>query len=701
MANVSLITKERSTLRSGKSHHGSYKRKFVAIDGEGETINGRHEYVLLGIGQDQITNPQGLHWTEIFAFLYEHYEPAATYIGFFLGYDFTQWFKSLSEYKAWQLLTREGIAQRKHRNAKVPTPHAVQSGGWQFDILGNKRFRFRPKVCDCDVSTCKCPGQLSWMYICDCGPFFQKAFLSVIDSDDWPPGTITKQEYEDIKEGKGKRSTAHLGEEMMHYNRLENNILERIMYLFDEAFVSIGIHLKKTQWFGPGQAAQEWLKGRAPKREEIEGYVPDWFREFARESYYGGWFEIFAHGLIPGCAFEYDLNSAYPYIIATLPCLLHGIYSRGTGFPIVDLEQKEICLVRACVSGTGNASRYSGTMPNRNKNGGICRPIKSIGTYWYHELEAAKRSGCVSDIQYYEWVKYTPCKCPPPMQEIEHLYELRLSVGKNTPFGMACRLVYNSMYGKFAQSVGEPTFGNAVYASLITSGCRTMILDAVATHPNQWEDVLMVATDGVYFRTEHPTLPLSKTVLGAWDVKEKKNMCLFKPGVYWDDKARADIEAGELPHFKARGISAKDFADHILDIDYRFACLDGDYIGIDDWPSISYVPQFHMTTALQALIQHDWSLAGLVSDDKEFQQNSSPHEKRSPIAVYDAKNEIYRTVPRRLDDYISRPYSKRFGDTSGDANERPFTQEWLERWGITPDEYVGDTFIRILTGKEG
>jgi len=38
-------------------------------------INGRHEYVLIGIGNDQLCNEQGLEWYEIFEFLYSHYRP--------------------------------------------------------------------------------------------------------------------------------------------------------------------------------------------------------------------------------------------------------------------------------------------------------------------------------------------------------------------------------------------------------------------------------------------------------------------------------------------------------------------------------------------------------------------------------------------------------------------------------------------------
>lgn len=698
---VSYTINENTTSRQGKSNHKHKISKFVAIDGEGETINGRHEYVLIGIGQEQISNANGLHWTEIFQFLYNHYDRTVSYVGFFLGYDFTQWFKTLPESKAFKLLTKEGIASRKYKNAIRSIPHAVQCRNWQFDILGNKRFRFRPKICDCEFATCKCPDQLDWMYICDSGPFFQTAFLNVINPSSWPEGTITPEEYETIKKGKEDRSSAHLGPEMMFYNRLENDILQRVMTLLDKSFRSIGVNLAKDKWFGPGQAAQAWLKGRAPTRETIEKYVPQWFRNFARDSYMGGWFEIFVHGLVPGISYEYDINSAYPYIIASLPCLLHGVYERGTGKPAIDLEQKEICLVRACVSVNNDNVRYTGTIAHRTKQGRILRPVKSIGVFWYHELEMAKRSGCIDDIQYYEWSKYKPCGCQCPMAEVANLYELRLELGKNTPQGMACKLVYNSMYGKFAQSLGEPLFGNAIYASLITSGCRTMILEAIATHPSGWENVLMVATDGVYFMDEHPTLPLSKTELGKWDVAEKKNLCLFKPGVFWDDKARDQIERGEHPSFKARGVSAKDFAECIFDLDYQFLMLmEQDAILPDDWPQIKYIPQFNMTTALQALIQHDWSLAGLVRDDREMVQDSFPGEKRRAVAYWDDKRGVHRTAPRRLENYISTPYKKLFGDTSEQAMEIPFTDEWKEQHGITPDEYVADSFARIMTGKD-
>src|SRR2546421_12181667 len=100
----------------------------------------------------------------------------------------------------------------------------------------------------------------------------------------------------------------------------------------DEGFRSIGLRLPKDQWYGPGAAASAWLRQvGAPKRQDLEKeYVmPLLVHVAAKAAYYGGWFEIAMHGKIPGVAYEYDINSAYPSITAALPCLLHGTWKRS------------------------------------------------------------------------------------------------------------------------------------------------------------------------------------------------------------------------------------------------------------------------------------------------------------------------------------------------------------------------------------
>jgi hypothetical protein len=716
-----VITKGHSS--GGRSHHAKKSEtpiEFVGVDGEGMTVNGCHRYVLFGVGDRQIQNPEGLQWNEVFQFLYGSYKPSTGFVGFFLGYDFTQIFKTLPEDRARMLLTTEGIAARKHRLVGKP-PHPVEYDGWQFDLLGNKRLRLRPKGCECPNATCECKHD-PWMYVCDVGPFFQTSFLNVINPKRWEPGSevVSQEEYELIERGKTRRSEAVLDDEMRMYNRLENEILVRVMKTLDRGFHDIGIHLPASKWFGPGQAAQAWLtREKVPTREEHfpvtvvrgsktsgSGGVPPWFFEASRMSYFGGWFEPFIHGLIPEDSYEYDVNSAYPSIIADLPCLLHGTYSYGVGLP--DVSSGELAIVYGDVWGPGMPGHVGpvGAMLHRDRHGRILRPGATRGWFWWHELRAAERARMVKRLdnrgaqQITKWVKYLPCDCPPPMRNIRGLYQKRLEVGKNSPIGMSCKLVYNSDYGKFAQSIGDPLFGNPIYASLITAGCRTMILDAIATHPDGLNSLAMVATDGVYFMTPHPSLPLSDA-LGEWGYKVKRRLTIFKPGVYWDDTTRDMIVRGESPHFKARGFKASDFAAQIGQVDEVFTSWISGGSRPEVWPSVEFRPGFAMVTALQALRRNDWGSAGRVTggnDAVPLVQNAAPWDKRCDafVDIYDGRTVVRSRPYRGLVDggwVASEPYEKRFG------MENPWSDVYKGMLGETPDGFVGDVLAWILKGE--
>lgn len=721
----------------GKVTHHAPGRKaieFIGIDGEGMTVEDSHKYVLFGIGEDQIEDTSGLRWSDIFEFLYDHYKAGNAYTGFFLGYDFTQLLKTLPKQKAWILLTKEGQALRKRYTAgkdapgrkAMPhvAPHPVECEGWQFDMLATKRLRIRPKLCDCELPTCPCKPKAPWLYACDVGGYFQSSFLTVINPKDWAEGTavVTPEEYELIATGKGKRATAKLDDEMRMYNRLENVVLSRVMTTLDKGLGEIGIQLPPSKWFGPGQAAQAWLSNEGvPPGEVINEIASTEMREAARMSYFGGWFELMMHGKIPGVSHEYDINSAYPSIIARLPCLLHGIYTRGNGTPTV--SDSDLCLVYANVWSPKVDSpkrQYIGSMLHRNEDGSILRPLATEGWFWWDELKAAEAAGMVKKLdnkgkqQVQRWVKYEPCDCKPPMAGIAGLYQKRLDVGKKSPLGKAAKLIYNSSYGKFAQSVGEPVFGNPIYASRITSGCRRMILEAIGSHPDGKAAVAMVATDAVYFLTPHPGLPVSEK-LGEWDYKARQNLTLFKPGVYWDDDARDAIANGENPHFKARGFVAADFLASIQRIDQEY---DGwritppqplkhklGPVSHKGWPAVDFTPAFSMITALQALRRNDWSLAGKVSNGTKLIQDSNPFTKRTGFDVdtFDGRT-IYRTRPHFNIWYdvdrdneatwiASAPYVKRFG------MDDPFSDDYKEQLGITEDGLIHQIFAWILYGE--
>lgn len=701
--------------------------EFVGIDGEGAGSGKDHRYVLLGCGDEYIENMEGLDWKTCFQFLYNCFQerPHAAFVGFFLGYDFTQILKTLPEERARMLLTEAGVNARKRRNSgKNTKPFPVRHSGWEFDMLPGRRLQIRPQVCNCyEIRGRECNHtQRKWMYVCDSGPFWQTSLLNAINPKDWKFPVVSDAEYAIIVEGKSKRQMTieeyvRDRERVIRYNALENDILVRIMNELRNGFKAIGVNLSKAQWFGPGQAAAAWFKKEGvPRRETIETNVPAWYLESARKSYFGGWFEIFSHGIVPGVSYEYDINSAYPHIIAELPCLLHGRYAYGDGRPpskyIGPGGKRQYTIVRARVSGN---DPNIGSLLNRTIEGRIRRPRVTEGWYWLHEIEAAKNAGLVADIQFKEWCNYSPCDCPAPGRGLRDLYLHRLRVGKESTLGKSAKLVYNSGYGKFAQSAGSSPYGNWVYASLITAGCRTEILNAISSHPSKSESVLMVATDAVFFDSPHNGLPVSK-VLGEWDYKERHNLCLFKPGVYWDDSARKSIRDGNSIGFKARGVNARDFARHIGAIDLKFlSALDpvpgfreilfqGPTItayGERPWPFIEFPVGFTMISAKTALNRGDWSGAGETQLNLIVRQDSSPMDKRKtdPDSLYDPVKNRLRSQVLILpeNEVISTPYQKRYG------LEDPFGLDTQESMGINMDGTTGSlmqAFARILSGKE-
>jgi hypothetical protein len=536
-----------------------------------------------------------------------------------------------------------------------------------------------------------------------------------IDPKSWNIPVVTAEEFAFIEERKAKRSMTleeyiRDREEVIRYNQLENDIFCRIMTVLREGFLEINVNLRKDQWFGPGQAAAAWYKKNGiPKRNELEDTIPGDFWESARQSYFGGWFEIFSHGIIPGRSYEYDINSAYPYIIASLPCLLHGRYASGSGEPPHAGESNRYTLVRARMEGN---DPYIGAALNRDKDGRIRRPRVTEGWYWLHEIEAGIRAGVISDVVYHEWKSYRPCNCENPVRGFRDLYEHRLSVGKDTILGKSCKLVYNSGYGKFAQSTGSSPYGNWVYASLITAGCRVMILDAIASHPHGTKSVLMVATDAVFFDAPHLGLSTSQS-LGDWGCTERDNLTQFKPGVYWDDKARRRIATGESAAFKARGINARDLARHLGEIDalflraieyppdFRVKLYQGRNFTAyaeKDWPWIIFEIGFSLVSAKTALARGDWMQAGETQVNIVAIQDSDPSDKRREV-YYDAESNRLRTSPISVPDseIPSIPYDKRYG------MEDPFSIDSQEILGITPDGTANDmarNYTRLLSGEE-
>lgn len=670
---------------------------FVAIDGEGITrpiVDGfaEHIYDMLSCGDRTIVSEDGtdLKWYECFEFLWKCFQedkitvPKPYYVGFFLSYDFTQWTKTLPEREGISLWAGKG--RRTKLGRVMPADCEAPDGTvWQFDVLGKKRFQLSRS----DSS--------DTMFINDTGPYFQTSFINVIK----PKGKldleiISIEEYAIIEEGKSVRGAHQTLAQQMEtreatktYNLLENKILSRIITRLDKGMRDAGIFLDSKSWYGPGQASQQWMKNIGiPQTKELDELLEEDIYEAAQASYYGGWFEILNHGHVPGTTYEYDINSAYPAIIAELPCLLCGFWERLSGDDKPHDDSYTLCNVEVV-----GANDELGPLPFRSSKGRILRPLHVNGWYWQHELDAANRAGLIADIRVLERISYAPSdKCRhengKPFKEIANLYQRRLAVGKGSPAGTAYKLIYNSAYGKTAQSIGVPQFASPVYASLITAGCRTMILDAITTHPVGVADVVMVATDGIYFRSQHDSLPLNGETLGLWEEQTKQNLTLFMPGVYWDDKSRKAVAQGAAISVKSRGISAKTLSKEMGRIDSAFSQMLTEEIAEDilDCPFDIY-SEFDMISPVSAVARGNWDLAGELSTyekDGEWHVgslrtiNTDPRLKRNTEYLWNDRGSFRSQAYTEFLDqngipvHDTTPYDKEFGHEIRDSYELDF-----------------------------
>lgn len=671
------------------------KPHFIAVDGEGVTDpdTNEHRYVLLSVGENSL-HRDGAHLTfeEIMSFLWEQFQehPDAVYVGYYLGYDFTQWLRSLPEDRARILYSPERRARTKSGGNTTPFPAEFRE--WQFDMLGNKRFKLRKE------------GASEWMYICDVGGFYQQAFATAMldwqDREGKPIAMVHCDERETIEKGKARRATAKFDREMIRYNVAENRVLARMMDVLAEGFVEMGVQLKRDQWYGPGQVAQKWLDQHSTHSAKViqaKAESEPVFRDVldaARKSFYGGWFEAFAHGHVKGEAWEYDIVSAYPYIQSGLPCLLHGEWSHAEGREAL---RGEWCLARCDVEGS---NPYIGTMLHRDQSGKINRPDYTSGWYWKHELDAAQRAGLIDTITCHEAFTYTPCKCLPPFRKMAESFELRKQRGKKTPMGRSLKLKNNSCYGKQAQSIGRPKHANPIVASLITAGTRTMILEAIATHPRGAAGVLKIATDGIYFDTRHPALNIAPDELGAWEETRKENLTIFLPGVYWDDVSRAS-RLKQAAKLKSRGVSAADLMERLdaLDAEFDRMISDGDPwrmfegdVSAEWWAKMTLPIRFSMVSPKQALQRNKWDLAGTITPAATRALDANPRHKRELVSLPTAdKPYIHTFRPRNYTRAESTPYNRRFGIELETQNEEDYV--------LTPEGDAISEAYTIIKGK--
>lgn len=515
-------------------------KPFVGIDGEGGTIHGQHEYLLLRAGTHCLESGLPLRAHECLDFI-ARLPTNCVYVAFFFDYDVTMILRDLPEERLRRLLDREARTSPHFEAGPLP----VDWEGFQIDYLPGKEFRVRREVGPRKYSP--------WVVINDVGSFFQSSFVTALTKwfggeEAWKP-IIAR-----IAEGKEQRNSfGQVTEDEREYNLLEIKALELLMEQFRDVCESMD--LRPVKWQGPGNlVAAQFKKVGMPRNRDTELFEthPD-LVQMANDAYYGGRFEARTFGYVEGPIYQYDINSAYAYTYQFLPCLQHGEWEHVTEQP----TDRSLYIGDVTFNHRTRLEWY--TLPLRTKLGSIIFPRSGRGTYWSTELDIARRSD--ARLRWHGGYRYIPrCGC----QHFDWVYDLyaeRQRIGKDAR-GRIIKLLLASIYGKLAQSVGSAPYANPIWAGLITSTVRAQLCAATLCQ-SRGGSTHMLATDGLFSTAHMPDLNVG-TRLGDWDLKIHESMFIVQSGVYYLGE---NVEGGKDgdADVKTRGVPQRKVVQHTWD----------------------------------------------------------------------------------------------------------------------------------------
>lgn len=490
-------------------------KPFVGIDGESCILNGQPRYTLLRAGEHVIMDDAGLSHKEILLWLTQLPDDVI-YVGFVFDYDVTMILRTAPWRKLVELV----------RTGKTRI-------GDYFVTYRAKSFFSVMKMTNSEGKWARDPTSRHFR-VSDTIKLFQSAFVKVMD--DWE--ALTPELRELVKVGKDKRAyVEHLDYEVIEYNRLECVALAEVMEKVREA--AHELEIRPARWESPGQLAASLMANHdTPRRKDYEDSWPRQVLDAGRSAYYGGRFEPSRFGRVRERVTELDLASAYPDALTRLPCIRHAkwVHSPAGPWQTPDGDTPRLLRVR-----TGPAAGVEGNvfywgLPFRDKDGAVWFPHTVEGWYWDFEVAQALHQD-VTVLESWEW--RADCECVQPFAWIPGLFEARKRMGKSAK-GKVLKLAMNSLYGKFAQTVGSPVYANHVVASFITAQCRARVMAAIHAHGCRLAgsegscggNCVMVATDAV-FVTGDVQVALTDG-LGGWEAKSyPEGLFVIMAGVYW------------------------------------------------------------------------------------------------------------------------------------------------------------------------
>lgn len=394
--------------------------------------------------------------------------------------------------------------------------------------------------------------------IYDYSSFFGQSFIDTAEKilgDD-----VSPEDKETIAHGKAARGLQSWQDiaEIRHYWEREILLIQRVFEKFRDVMFRAGFKLK--EWYGPGALAnfinaQYRIREHMAGAQTTSGAMPEQVHHASKVAFFGGRFELFQAGRIKGPVYVIDINSAYPYALTKIPSL-----AADAGKWVHEIRPSRIrrfgfYRIRFLEPHAQPVEYRPMPLPFRNKRGLISYPNTVHG--WYASPEAMAVQG-MAGVEIEEGWYWDSNEEVFPWQFLNEMYDRRMRLGKSNLISMPFKLGPNSLYGKYAQTVGwdkekflPPKSHALPVAAWVTSYCRALLWSVIRQDPS---NVIAVETDSVFTLSDPKKLGLNiGDGLGQWDYSVYDEIVYMQSGMYHYKKD------GEWKGVRSRGLNKGEY----------------------------------------------------------------------------------------------------------------------------------------------
>lgn len=495
---------------------------FRAWDTEGLGRGRHHRCVMLVTDDGPVvrSDPDGLSTRRLLGALWRGLsDRSSLHVSFAFGYDVQMILKDVP----------------RRTLATLWTTGTARVGPYQISYTPRHTFEIAKRVGTTTVGGKQYGGQWVRGTLWDTFGFFQSSFVAALRKYGVADALVGP-----IAAMKARR--AHFTRRdlpaMERYSQWEGRALVALMEAVRAACLDVGLPMQR--WDGAGAVASALLK-----LHQTDGMIPPspapvkldpWpaaVRDAGRSAYFGGRIEVGQVGHHAGRVVRYDVRSAYPAVLATLPD------GRGR-WHADDLVPDNPATLYYLRWDFGPGRRWY-PFPWRARDGAVLYPRAGEGWVWAPEVWAARDAVQLRLLPFPSleleavWQYRSPH--PSPWAWVADRYRQRQQwVQEQRASEKILKLALNSLYGKTAQTLGgspesAPRWHCLEWAGLVTSTIRARLFRAAVAAGDR---AVAIATDGLF--TTGPVRALDQDVgpgLGQWERSRFRSGTWVQSGVYW------------------------------------------------------------------------------------------------------------------------------------------------------------------------